>query len=692
MRLRAKPESASKQIESLQASASDYLVLAAAVAVPLYASGLSVLQPAIGVIFVMFAWLGLSISYFVRLMGVKPFLARNTGWIFLGVALFIAFNYQGLNSRLPAGGFDWHMAPASFLCWFVVIASYFLWTDDGMLFLLVPGIALFGVQSYIESNSNFELSLILFMVSVAVLLTRLHFRTMYAAARAAGYSDLHALYAGPWKAVAGPFLAIISVLVVAAASFLLAPGLGGAVRTLAGDPEIKFEPATARSSSAGTEGVSRRIGGGPMSSSNLVILKVKTDGDFPYLRGHPLQFYHHTGWTEDTSANTVAPSENPPESKLPDVTVYDFSPPPYGLPKQTASIEVQSVNRPHLYAYSPGWPERLEYDGNISLYMNEFPVLTDIFMRGKQFYLRAALQTASPIELRRAKPTDRRIVADYYRARSRDLVTDKVRQLAQTIADRQPTDYDVVEAFISEIDNRCKYNLKAERIEGDQDRVEAFLFDTHEGYCDLFASSLTVMCRSVGLRARLMTGFIFDKSSKQGDGYLIRDRDAHMWTEVFFEGIGWLPFDATERAQMVPGGERGALLVEEDTSGTLAWAAWVGGSIFTLAALALIVGWFLSWYSGRKSVAQELKRLRPLYFEFLRLLQSKLRRPKQPGETLAEYARAFAIATSNGADAQRVAAAFDNAFYAQDLPVAEHISDIKDKLDDLIRTTKQNGH
>src|SRR5438552_11005721 len=127
MRVRAKPVSAELQIENLQASASDYLLLAAAVAVPLYASGLSVLQPAIGAIFVIFSWLGLAISFLVRRMGVSPKLTRNTGWIFLGIAVFIAFNYQELNSRLPAGGFDWHMAPASFLCWFVVIASYFLW-------------------------------------------------------------------------------------------------------------------------------------------------------------------------------------------------------------------------------------------------------------------------------------------------------------------------------------------------------------------------------------------------------------------------------------------------------------------------------------------------------------------------------------------------------------------------------------
>lgn len=75
------------------------------------------------------------------------------------------------------------------------------------------------------------------------------------------------------------------------------------------------------------------------------------------------------------------------------------------------------------------------------------------------------------------------------------------------------------------------------------DFVTDFLFNTQEGYCTYFASAMTVLCRMVGLPARYVEGYqaIPDEN---GLAY-VTGLQAHAWTEVYFEGFGWLTFDAT---------------------------------------------------------------------------------------------------------------------------------------------------
>lgn len=82
----------------------------------------------------------------------------------------------------------------------------------------------------------------------------------------------------------------------------------------------------------------------------------------------------------------------------------------------------------------------------------------------------------------------------------------------------------------------------------DEDYVEQFLFDTRVGYCDNFSTAMTVMLRSIGVPARWVKGFSTGEavgSEQSGTRFAIRNNDAHSWTEVYFEGFGWLPFEPT---------------------------------------------------------------------------------------------------------------------------------------------------
>ena len=88
-----------------------------------------------------------------------------------------------------------------------------------------------------------------------------------------------------------------------------------------------------------------------------------------------------------------------------------------------------------------------------------------------------------------------------------------------------------------------RYTLTPDTPPDNQDFVTYFLYIEKEGYCTYFASALTVMCRIAGLPARYVEGFLAQPAS---DGFAyVTGLDAHAWTEVYFEGFGWVPFDAT---------------------------------------------------------------------------------------------------------------------------------------------------
>jgi transglutaminase-like putative cysteine protease len=117
-------------------------------------------------------------------------------------------------------------------------------------------------------------------------------------------------------------------------------------------------------------------------------------------------------------------------------------------------------------------------------------------------------------------------------------------QLARSLAQASPTPY----AFVTEVQ---RYLAPANGFVYDEHvsrrayPLEAFLFATKRGYCQQFAGAMALLLRMGGLPARVATGFtsgIFDSADHQ---YLVSDRDAHAWVEVWFPHYGWVRFDPT---------------------------------------------------------------------------------------------------------------------------------------------------
>ena len=88
-----------------------------------------------------------------------------------------------------------------------------------------------------------------------------------------------------------------------------------------------------------------------------------------------------------------------------------------------------------------------------------------------------------------------------------------------------------------------KYNLNAGWIPRNTDFVSYFLLTAKEGYCSYFASAMAIMARIAGLPTRYVEGYIA-APDRNGEA-LVRGADAHAWVEIYFNGVGWLSFDAT---------------------------------------------------------------------------------------------------------------------------------------------------
>ena len=77
------------------------------------------------------------------------------------------------------------------------------------------------------------------------------------------------------------------------------------------------------------------------------------------------------------------------------------------------------------------------------------------------------------------------------------------------------------------------------------DPVDEFLFQTRKGYCEHYASAFTVMMRQAGIPARVVTGYQGGEMNPLSDYMIVRQSDAHAWSEVWLAEEGWQRVDPT---------------------------------------------------------------------------------------------------------------------------------------------------
>jgi len=77
------------------------------------------------------------------------------------------------------------------------------------------------------------------------------------------------------------------------------------------------------------------------------------------------------------------------------------------------------------------------------------------------------------------------------------------------------------------------------------DPVDRFLFDTRRGFCEHYASAFSVLLRSAGIPTRIVLGYQGGEINPLGGHLIVRQSDAHAWTEVWLDGLGWYRVDPT---------------------------------------------------------------------------------------------------------------------------------------------------
>jgi protein-glutamine gamma-glutamyltransferase len=117
--------------------------------------------------------------------------------------------------------------------------------------------------------------------------------------------------------------------------------------------------------------------------------------------------------------------------------------------------------------------------------------------------------------------------------------------LARRLTDDVPNGYEAVKAVEGHLQRNYVYS---ERVPSAPLPLEDFLFREEAGYCQQFSGAMALMLRMVGIPARVVAGFSPGSYNRDTGEYRVRDLDAHSWVEVYFTGIGWVPFDPTPTA------------------------------------------------------------------------------------------------------------------------------------------------
>jgi hypothetical protein len=256
------------------------------------------------------------------------------------------------------------------------------------------------------------------------------------------------------------------------------------------------------------------------------------------------------------------------------------------------------------------------------------------------------------------------------------------------------TQYDVVMAVTAYLQKNYRYTLEIGHVPPGRDPVDWFLFDVKLGYCEQFATAEVLMLRSLGIPARLATGYGTGDYDPILNQATVRERDAHAWVEVWFADHGWVPFDPTPGvsglaatrfpnhwaggglARLIPHLSIGAPAA---ALGSLGLLGLVGPAI-AIAVVAVLIFFWVRMRQRRLAVAGSPPL--PGESELLRLyaqLQTRMGRRRAPPETPLEYWRDVG-ATGPEPVLEEVTHAVNEGAYAGRWPEPTKVRELSDRL------------
>jgi transglutaminase-like putative cysteine protease len=161
-----------------------------------------------------------------------------------------------------------------------------------------------------------------------------------------------------------------------------------------------------------------------------------------------------------------------------------------------------------------------------------------------------------------------------------DTMPSRVIDLARELTKDIETPYEKAMAICDYL-RTLEYTLDIEAPPDSTDGVDYFLFELKKGYCQYFASAMTVLLRASGVPSRMVAGYGPGELTEQyGPGDMMGHgpgawqdwqdtfvvHNSHSWSEVFFPGYGWIPFEPTPTRPVITRGEFG--FPQQDSDGT----------------------------------------------------------------------------------------------------------------------------
>lgn len=278
---------------------------------------------------------------------------------------------------------------------------------------------------------------------------------------------------------------------------------------------------------------------------DVEVLKVRTTGPTaPYLRAVTLSRFDGAVWQPDTFDTVPLPSDGTVFDRVSvdgDITLADW----------TTTITVDQLDSPWLPVPYPA-STVTGLDGDWLGMPQNRTVVTRAGSTREQVYEVQASVPRPTLEQIRSKTvggTDLDPALTALPAEVPAVIGDTAREVtanAQTPYDKLVT---LQNWFRS---SQFRYSLDAPVDSGFDgaglDAVAQFL-QVRAGYCVHYASAFAVMARTLGIPARIVIGYLPGTASsipqQGGTEYSVSSSQLHSWPEVYFEGIGWVPFEPT---------------------------------------------------------------------------------------------------------------------------------------------------
>lgn len=298
---------------------------------------------------------------------------------------------------------------------------------------------------------------------------------------------------------------------------------------------------------------------------NLITARVEP----VYLRGAVLDAYDAAGARWHSSrvggAGGVANAGGGGGDRLAEVVTLDASEPALiggaepGPMRLVQEVQVRHGRRgasPLFAAWRP-WTVRSE-DGKVGLDPGDLTLQRQMDASGRYSYT----VVSAPGAMREVERGELPAVA----------VSPAVAGLAREIAaragvpveaaEREPADTRrLLSAMNTYFRENFEYDLSQTAVPADKDPVEEFLLRTRRGHCEYFAAGMVSMLRSLGVPARIVTGYAASEYNPIAGVFVVRKSDAHAWVEAKVRPDRWETFDPTPPGSLSAARRRSAGLL-----------------------------------------------------------------------------------------------------------------------------------